>query len=152
PGAPDFLYLVDLSSYVFRAYHALPPLSNTKGEPTHATYGTISMIQKLIGERKPALLAVAMDGRKPTFRHEIDPNYKATRSAPPPDLSVQMQRSREIVEAYRVPIFQLDGVEADDLIATAVKQAKAEGIGVIVVGADKDLMQLVDDRVRLWDT
>src|SRR3954471_11947787 len=103
PGAPDVLYLVDLSSYVFRAYHAITPLSNAKGEPTHATYGTIAMLQKLIGERKPSLLAVAMDSKKPTFRHEIDPNYKATRAAAPPDLAIQMERSRQIVEAYRIP-------------------------------------------------
>src|SRR4051812_15058285 len=151
-GAADVLYLVDLSSYVFRAYHALPPLSNTAGEPTHATYGTISMLQKLIGERKPSLLAVAMDAKKPTFRHEIDPNYKATRAAAPPDLAIQMDRSRQIVEAYRIPIFHCEGVEADDLIATAVKRAEQAGIFVVIVGADKDLMQLLSERVVMWDT
>jgi DNA polymerase-1 len=151
-GAPDVLYLIDLSSYVFRAYHALPPLSNSAGEPTHATYGTISMLQKLVGERRPSLLAVAMDAKKPTFRHELDPNYKATRTAPPPDLSMQMERSREIVEAYRIPIFHREGVEADDLIATAVKQAGRAGLTVVIVGADKDLMQLLGERVLMWDT
>src|SRR5215468_8605831 len=123
PGAPDVLYIVDLSSYVFRAYHAIAPLSNTKGEPTHATYGTVSMLQKLVGERRPVYLAVAMDSKGPTFRHALDPGYKATRSARPPDLYLQMERSREIVEAYRIPIFHRDGVEADDLIATAVRLA-----------------------------
>jgi DNA polymerase I len=152
PGAPDALYVVDLSSYVFRAYHAMPPLSNSKGEPTHATYGTVSMLQKLVGERKPAYLAVAMDSPKKTFRHELDPNYKATRSAHPPDLGLQMQRSREIVEAYRIPIFQRDGVEADDLIATVAKHAVAAGLILVIVGADKDLMQLLGDRVVMWDT
>src|SRR5258708_6673672 len=152
PGSPDVLYLVDLSSYVFRAYHALPPLSNTKGEPTHATYGTVSMLQKLVGERRPAYLAVAMDSKLPTFRHALDPNYKATRSARPPDLYAQMERSREIVEAYRIPILQKDGVEADDLIATAVRHAARENLFVVIVGADKDLMQLLGDRVVMWDT
>jgi len=152
PGAPDVLYLVDLSSYVFRAYHAIAPLSNTKGEPTHATYGTVAMLQKLVGERKPAYLAVAMDSKGRTFRHELDANYKATRSARPPDLALQMERSREIVEAYRIPIFQKDGVEADDLIATAVVHALREGLFVVIVGADKDLMQLLGDRVVMWDT
>jgi DNA polymerase-1 len=152
PGSPDALYLVDLSSYVFRAYHAIAPLSNTKGEPTHATYGTVAMLQKLMGEKKPAYLAVAMDSKGPTFRHGLYSGYKATRSARPPDLAHQMERSREIVEAYRIPIFQRDGVEADDLIATAVRLATEAGMFVVILGADKDLMQLVSDRVAMWDT
>src|SRR4051812_9534161 len=152
PGSPDVLYLIDLSSYVFRAYHAIAPLSNSKGEPTHATYGTVSMLQKLVGERKPAHLAVAMDSKGPTFRHELYADYKATRSARPPDLALQMERSREIVEAYRIPIFQRDGVEADDLIATAVRLATDAGLFVVILGADKDLMQLISDRVAMWDT
>src|SRR5262245_9662245 len=152
PGAPDVLYLVDLSSYVFRAYHAISPLSNTKGEPTHATYGTVSMLQKLVGERRPSYLAVAMDSKKRTFRHELFSAYKATRTERPPDLTIQMERSREIVEAYRIPIFQIDGVEADDLIATAVRLARAAGLFVVIVGADKDLMQLLGERVVMWDT
>ncbi|HEX9295203.1 MAG TPA: DNA polymerase I [Polyangiaceae bacterium] len=152
PASPDVLYVVDLSSYVFRAYHAIAPLSNTKGEPTHATYGTVSMLQKLVGERKPAYLAVAMDSRKRTFRHELYASYKATRTERPPDLTIQMDRSREIVEAYRIPIFQRDGVEADDLIATVVRHADKAGLFVVIVGADKDLMQLLSDRVAMWDT
>jgi DNA polymerase-1 len=152
PGSADVLYLVDLSSYVFRAYHAIAPLSNTKGEPTHATYGTVSMLQKLVGERRPVYLAVAMDSKGPTFRHELYDGYKATRSARPPDLYLQMDRSREIVEAYRIPIFASDGVEADDLIATVVRHATEAGLSVVIGGADKDLMQLVQDRVVLWDT
>jgi len=152
PGSPDVLYLVDLSSYVFRAYHAIAPLSNTKGEPTHATYGTVAMLQKLVGERKPAYLAVAMDSRKRTFRHELFADYKATRTERPPDLTIQMDRSREIVEAYRIPIFQQDGVEADDLIATVVRHAERAGLFVVIVGADKDLMQLLSARVAMWDT
>ncbi|HKQ69757.1 MAG TPA: DNA polymerase I [Polyangiaceae bacterium] len=152
PGSADVLYVVDLSSYVFRAYHAIAPLSNSKGEPTHATYGTVAMLQKLVGERKPTHLAVAMDSSKRTFRHELYPEYKATRSARPPDLGLQMERSREIVEAYRIPIFQIDGVEADDLIATVVKLGQKAGLFVVIVGADKDLMQLIGERVVMWDT
>jgi DNA polymerase-1 len=110
------------------------------------------MLQKLVGERRPAYLAIAMDSKGRTFRHELDPNYKATRSARPPDLALQMERSREIVEAYRIPIFQRDGVEADDLIATAVKHAVGQGLFVVIVGADKDLMQLLGERVVMWDT
>ncbi len=151
----DCLYLVDLSGYVFRAYHAIAPLSNSKGEPTHATLGTVNMLQKVVNEKKPYMLAVAMDSRGRTFRHELDARYKATRPAPPPDLSLQMARCESIVRAYAIPTFQVDGVEADDLIAAAVDKAVAAGFRVVIVSSDKDLMQLVrddDDRVVLWDS
>src|SRR6201996_140331 len=84
PGADDVLYLVDLSGYVFRAYHALPPLSSTKGEPTHAVLGTVNMLQKVVAERRPHMFVVAMDSKGPTFRHVVGARYKATRQAPPP--------------------------------------------------------------------
>ncbi len=155
PGADDALYLIDLSGYVFRAYHAIAPLSSSKGEPTHAVMGTVNMLQKVVNDRKPHLLAVAMDSRGPTFRKAIDERYKANRPPPPPDLSQQMARCEEIVRAYNIPVFQENGVEADDLIATVVDRARAEGLRVVVVSADKDLMQLVDDEksdVVLWDS
>ena len=152
-GDPDVVYLVDLSGYVFRAYHAIQtPLSSPTGEPTHATLGTITMLQRLMTQQRPAAIAVVMDSRQKTFRHELDPRYKAHRPEPPEDLSQQMQRSREITEAYRLPVLQLEGVEADDLIATAARVACAEGKRVVVISADKDLMQLVGPCVVLWDT
>ncbi|MEZ4296508.1 MAG: 5'-3' exonuclease H3TH domain-containing protein [Polyangiaceae bacterium] len=152
PGAPDVLYLVDLSGYVFRAYHAVAPLSSPSGEPTHATYGTVNMLSKLVDDRKPAYLGIAMDSPGKTFRDEIDARYKAHRPPPPEDLTVQMKRCREIVEAYRIPVFAAEGLEADDLIAVAVERAKAKGLRVVIASSDKDLMQLVDDeRVMLWD-
>jgi DNA polymerase-1 len=154
-GAPDALYLVDLSGYVFRAYHALPPLSNSRGEPTHAVLGTVNMLQKIVGERRPHMLAVAMDSKGPTFRHEVDARYKSTRPAPPPDLSQQMARVEQIVHAWDVACFRKDGLEADDLIAAVTGRALAEGWRVVIVSADKDLMQLVrddDERVVLWDS
>ncbi|MGK3998345.1 DNA polymerase I [Sorangium sp. So ce1024] len=151
-GAPDVLYLIDLSGYVFRAYHAISPLSSPSGEPTHATFGTVAMLTKLVDERKPAYLGVAMDSAGKTFRDELDPRYKAHRPPPPPDLGVQMNRCREIVEAYRIPIFIHEGLEADDLIAVTVARAKERGLRVVIASSDKDLMQLVDeDRVMLWD-
>ncbi|WP_438006724.1 DNA polymerase I [Sorangium sp. So ce321] len=151
-GAPDVLYLIDLSGYVFRAYHAISPLSSPSGEPTHATFGTVAMLTKLVDERKPAYLGVAMDSAGKTFRDDLDPRYKAHRPPPPPDLGVQMNRCREIVEAYRIPIFIHEGLEADDLIAVAVERAKERGLRVVIASSDKDLMQLVDnDRVMLWD-
>lgn len=155
PGARDVLYLLDLSGYVFRAYHALPPLSSSRGEPTHAVLGTVNMLQKVVAERRPHLFVVAMDSRGPTFRHGLDTRYKATRPAPPPDLSQQMARVEQIVHAWDVACFSRSGFEADDLIATVTARAIAEGWRVVIVSADKDLMQLVhddDNRVVLWDS
>ena len=152
PGSPDVLYLVDLSGYVFRAYHAVAPLTSPSGEPTHATYGTVNMLQKLVDDRRPMYLGVAMDTGGRTFRDDLDANYKAHRPPPPEDLTVQMKRCKEIVEAYRIPIFAADNLEADDLIAVAVQRAKAKGLRVVIASSDKDLMQLVDDeRVMMWD-
>ncbi len=154
-GAGDVLYLVDLSGYVFRAYHALPPLSSSRGEVTHAVLGTVNMLQKIIGERRPHMFALAMDSIGPTFRHALDARYKATRPPAPPDLSSQMSRVEQIARGYDVAIFQQPGLEADDLIAAVTARAVAEGTRVVIVSADKDLMQLVrddDDRVVLWDS
>jgi DNA polymerase-1 len=154
-GATDVLYLVDLSGYVFRAYHALPPLSSTRGEPTHAVLGTVNMLQKIIAERRPHRLAMAMDSRGRTFRHDLDARYKATRPEPPPDLSQQMARVHEIARAWEVTCFRKDGLEADDLIAAVTARAVTEGLRVVIVSADKDLMQLVhddDQSVVLWDS
>jgi DNA polymerase I len=154
-GAPDVLYLIDLSGYVFRAYHALPPLSSSKGEPTHAVLGTVNMLQKIVAERRPRMMAVAMDSKGPTFRHALDARYKATRPPAPPDLSAQMSRVTEIVRAWGVECFRQDALEADDLIAAITARALSEGSRVVIVSADKDLMQLVrdaDERVVLWDS
>jgi DNA polymerase-1 len=155
PGSEDCLYLIDLSGYVFRAYHAIAPLSNGKGEPTHAVLGTVNMLQKVVNEKRPHMLAVAMDSKGGTFRHELDARYKANRPPPPADLSMQMERCESIVRAYNIPIYQRPGLEADDLIASVVDRALMAGLRVVIVSADKDLMQLVrddDDRVVLWDS
>ncbi|HWL89271.1 MAG TPA: 5'-3' exonuclease H3TH domain-containing protein, partial [Polyangiaceae bacterium] len=154
-ASPGLLYLIDLSGYVFRAYHAIAPLSSSKGEPTHAVMGTVNMLQKVVNDRRPELLAVAMDSRGPTFRKAIDSRYKAHRPVAPPDLTMQMARCESIVKAYNIPIYQAEGVEADDLIACVISRARKDGMRVIVVSADKDLMQLVDDEkddVLLWDS
>ncbi len=151
-GAADALYIVDLSGYVFRAYHAIAPLSSPAGEPSHATYGTITMLNRMMDERDPKLMAVAMDSKGPSFRKGIDDAYKANRPPPPEDLSIQMQRVRSLVELLGIQVWQQDGFEADDLIATAVRRALAEGLRVVIVSADKDLMQLVGGSVVMWDT
>ncbi|MBX3233920.1 MAG: DNA polymerase I [Labilithrix sp.] len=155
PGSEDVLYLVDLSGYVYRAYHAIAPLSSSKGETTHAVLGTVNMLQKVVNERLPAMFAVAMDSKQPSFRKEIDVRYKATRQAMPSDLAPQITRVEELVRAYNIPIFRQDGIEADDLIATIVQKAHAQGLRTVIVGADKDLMQVVhdgDNDVMLWDS
>jgi DNA polymerase-1 len=150
-GAPDVLYLVDLSSYVLRAYHAIAPLSSPSGEPTHAVHGTVTMLERLVRERKPHLFAIAMDSGRDTFRRDIFVEYKANRPPAPPDLVPQLKRCEEIVRAFNVTCFKQDRVEADDLIATAVRVAREQGLRTVIVAADKDLMQLVGDDVILWD-
>jgi DNA polymerase-1 len=153
--AEGILYLIDLSGYVFRAYHAIAPLSNSKGEPTHAVLGTVNMLQKVVNDRKPHMLAVCADSRTISFRKEMDPRYKANRPPAPPDLSQQMARCYEIVRAYNIPVHQQDGLEADDFIAAVTARALKENLRVVIVSSDKDLMQLVhddDDRVLLWDS
>ena len=152
PGSPDVLYIVDISSYVLRAYHALVPLSSSSGEPTHAVLGTVNMLELLVRERRPELLAIAMDSGRDTFRREIYGEYKAHRPPSPPDLSSQLSRCEAIVRAYCAAAYKVARVEADDIIATLVKQARESGIRVVIVAADKDLMQLVGDDVLLWDT
>jgi DNA polymerase-1 len=151
-GSSDVVYLVDLSSYVLRAYHAIAPLSSPSGEPTQAVHGTVTMLEKLVRERRPTLFGIAMDSGRETFRREIYSDYKAHRPPSPPDLSPQMARCEAIVRAFAVPVFKLAGVEADDLIATAVKKARERALRVVIVASDKDLMQLVGDDVVLWDT
>jgi DNA polymerase I len=152
PDSPDVLFLVDLSSYVLRAYHAIAPLSSPSGEPTHAVHGTVSMLERLFRERRPRLCAIAMDAGRDTFRREIYPEYKAHRPPAPPDLVPQIQRCEAIVESLGVACYRQRGVEADDLIATAVRRALERGLRVVVVASDKDLMQLVGPDVMLWDT
>jgi DNA polymerase-1 len=155
PSSPKHLYLIDLSGYVFRAYHAIAPLSSSRGEPTHAVMGTVNMIQKVVNDRRPHLLAVAMDSKGRTFRHDLDTRYKAHRPAAPPDLAQQMARCEQIVRAYNIPVYQVDGMEADDLIASVVARALEAGLDVVIVSSDKDMMQLVrdgDTRVVLWDS
>ncbi|MFW6051671.1 MAG: DNA polymerase I [Myxococcota bacterium] len=152
PGAEDTLHILDLSGYVFRAYHALPPLSSSKGEPTHAVHGVASMLHKLIREQKPCRLVAALEGQGPSVRKAQYEAYKATRKERPPDLKQQLQRVREVVEAMRIPGVGAPGYEADDVIAALVEQARERGLRVVIVSADKDLLQLVGHGVLMYDT
>jgi DNA polymerase-1 len=150
----DALYLVDGSGFIFRAYHALPPLTTKAGMPTGAAYGFTQMLIKLETEHRPSHLAVVFDkAGSRSFRHEVFKAYKANRVEPPDDLKPQFALVRTVVETFNIPVLEGDGFEADDLIATLTKQAKERGLRVVIVASDKDLMQLVDDgKVSLHDT
>ncbi|MBW2374486.1 MAG: DNA polymerase I, partial [Deltaproteobacteria bacterium] len=151
-GDPETIYVIDISSYVFRAYHALPPLSNSKGEPTHAVAGVASMLLKLLRDHEPQRLIVAMDSRERSFRKDLFEDYKANRPPAPLDLKQQMLRVREVVEAWGMSPIEAPGFEADDVIATLVTQARDKGLRVVIVSADKDLLQLVGPDVVMYDT
>ena len=152
PGDSRAFYIVDISGYIFRAYHALPPLSTSRGEPTHAVRGVLTMLTKLIRERKPTYLAVALDSREGSFRRDLYPEYKANRPPIPEDLERQIERIYELVEALGIPALSAPRVEADDVIATAARRAHEKGWETVVVSADKDLLQLVGPDTVMWDT
>ncbi len=146
------LHLIDGSGYLFRAYHALPPLSTSKGVPTGAVRGVASMLLRDLREQKPTHLAVCFDKDARVKRAEIYPEYKATRPPPPDDLVPQFALVREVVRALNLPMIEVQGYEADDIIATLARVANERGFQVVVHSGDKDLMQLVQDGyVRFYD-
>ena len=149
---PQRLYLIDGSSYIYRAYFAIRHLSNSKGFATNAVFGFINMLLKVVREHAPDHLAVIFDAKGPTFRKEIYPEYKANRSAMPEDLVPQIPYIKEVVRAFNMPAIEKAGYEADDIIATLAKKFAAEGLEITVVTGDKDLMQIVSERIRLLDT
>lgn len=146
------LVLIDGSSYLYRAFHALPPLSNSSGEPTGALHGVLSMIQKLLREERPPHVAVVFDAPGKTFRDDLYPEYKATRPPMPDELRSQVQPILDAVEAMGLPLLRIEGVEADDVIGTLCRQAAERGLQVLVSTGDKDLAQLVNDKVTLINT
>ena len=146
------LVLIDGSSYLYRAFHALPSLSNSQGEPTGALHGVLTMILKLLREEQPAHIAVVFDAPGKTFRDEIFAEYKATRPPMPDDLRAQVQPILDAVEAMGLPLLQVEGVEADDVIGTLCAQGEQAGLDVLVSTGDKDLAQLVSDKVTLINT
>lgn len=154
-GKPEStLYLLDISSFIFRAFYAIRQLNTRKGEPVNAVYGVATMLARIAEQAQPQFLAVAYDSKEPSFREEIYPDYKANRSEPPDELIPQFQRIEELVRHFEIHSYRQPGVEADDLIATLTQkwlEADPDHHVVIVTG-DKDLMQLVNDRVRIWDT
>jgi DNA polymerase I len=146
------LILIDASSYVYRAYHAVPHLSTKLGVPTNAVHGFTSMVLKALREAAPTHLAMVFDAHGETFRSSIDANYKANRPAAPEDLVPQFGLVREVVRALNLPLLEESGVEADDVIATLGRRAIAEGFRVVVVTGDKDFMQLVGPDLVLFDS
>lgn len=146
------LYLVDVSSMFFRAFYAIPPLTNGKGMPTNALYGFLSMALKLLREVKPDYMAFCFDRKEPSFRLELDPNYKANRSEMPEDLVPQVPFVRKITEELGIHALDLKGYEADDLIGSLTFYAQKHGLEVVIVSGDKDFAQLVNDKVTLYDT
>ncbi len=147
----DFI-LVDGSSYLYRAFHALPPLSNSRGELTGAVYGVLNMLRKLLETYRPEHVAVVFDARGKTFRDELYAEYKAQRPSMPEELSSQVEPLLEIVKAMGLPLLQVPGVEADDVIGTLATQASAAGRRTVISTGDKDLAQLVDEHVSLINT
>ena len=146
------LVLIDGSSYLYRAFHALPALTNAQGEPTGALHGVLTMIQKLVREQQPARIAVVFDAPGKTFRDEIYADYKATRPPMPDELRAQVQPILDAVEAMGLPLLRVEGVEADDVIGTLCTQAASLDLDVLVSTGDKDLAQLVNEKVTLVNT
>ncbi len=145
------LFLIDGSGFIFRAYHALPPLTSPKGVPVGAVVGFMNMMIKLMENSNPTHVAVIFDASRITFRNRIYPEYKAHRPPAPDDLIPQFPLVREATRALNLPCIELEDYEADDIIATYAKQAQAQGIEVTIVSSDKDLMQLIGSGIEMYD-
>ena len=148
----DSVILVDGSSYVYRAYHALPPLSTSTGQPTGAVRGVTTMVMRILEDHPNSPVGMIFDAKGSTFRHDMYDQYKANRPPMPDDLRPQIQPIYDICEALGLKIFVVDNVEADDVIGTLATQAEAQGIKTVVSTGDKDLAQLVTKNIRLVNT
>jgi len=145
------IYLVDGSAYIHRAYHAIRSLSTSRGFATNAIYGFTRMLMKLIADKNPKYAAMVFDSAIPTFRHELYPDYKANRVKMPEDLAAQIPYIKKVTEAFNIPVIEKGGFEADDLIGALARKAEGEGFDVVMVTGDKDFVQLLTDRVIIWD-
>ncbi len=151
-GGKPSLYIVDAMNFLFRAFHALPPLTTTQGVQTGAIYGLCQMILRIEREQRPTHLCVVYDAPGGNFRHQIFPEYKAHRPPMPPELAGQLAMVRRVVEAFGLTQLEVSGFEADDIIATLAKLAAAAGMEVVICSSDKDLLQLCDGNVAVLDT
>ncbi|HEU0046785.1 MAG TPA: 5'-3' exonuclease H3TH domain-containing protein, partial [Nitrososphaera sp.] len=140
---------MDGMSHIFRSFYAIRNLSNQKGLPTNAVFGFASMLRKLIRQYQPDYVAVIFDGSEPTFRHETFQDYKANRTEMPDDLAVQLPYIRKLCEALNLPILEMERYEADDILGTFAKKAEQEGLQAVIVSNDKDMFQLVTERVNV---
>jgi DNA polymerase-1 len=149
---PEKLFLIDGNSYIYRAFYAIRHLSNSSGMPTNAIYGFTTMILKVINDYKPAYLAIVFDAKGPTFRSKIYSNYKANRPAMADELVTQIPYIKNIVEAFNIPQLEKPGFEADDIIGTISRLAEQKGITTVIITGDKDMTQLVSEKITLLDT
>ncbi len=145
-------YVVDGSSYVYRAFFAIRSLSNSSGLPTNAVYGFTKMLLRIVDEKKPDYLAITFDSKGPTFRHEMYKNYKANRPPMPDLLAQQIPYIHRMVKALRIPIFRENGFEADDLIGTLARKGAKAGLDVVITSGDKDMYQLISPLVTVYDS
>ena len=146
------IFLVDGQAYIYRAFYAVRELQTSKGFPTNAIFGFINMLQRLLQDQQPQYLAVVFDAKGKTFRNDLYTAYKANRSAMPETLRPQIPRIKEVVRAFRIPVLELEGYEADDIIATLADRWEKQGAEVVIVSGDKDLMQMVSEHVTMLDT
>lgn len=146
------LFLIDGNSFCYRAYYAIRSLSNSKGQPTNAVYGFTTMLNKIIKDEKPDMLAVAFDMKGPTFRHKKFEDYKSHRKPMPDDLVSQFPIIKKVVRAYNIPIYEIEGYEADDVLATLAKRAEEKDIETFIVTGDKDALQLVGAYIKVYST
>ncbi|MCX5657892.1 MAG: DNA polymerase I, partial [Candidatus Omnitrophica bacterium] len=139
------LFIIDGNSLCYRAYYAIKKLSTSGGRPTNAVYGFISMFRKIIDKEHPDYLAVAFDMKGPTFRHKISSEYKINRRPMPEELIGQIPVIKDVIRAYNTVLFEKEGFEADDILATIVDKVKSPELEIYIVTTDKDMLQLVDD-------
>ena len=151
-AARPCLFLIDGSSYVFRAFFGTPPIEHSAGLPTHAVFGLLSLLLKLLKHYRPEYAAVVLDTGSETFRHRLFPDYKRNRPERPPALAAQLPYVRRLVESLNLPLLEMADYEADDLIATACAKFAEENCDLVIVSSDKDFMQLVSARVHLFDS
>ena len=144
--------LVDGSAYLYRAFHAMPPLTNSKKQPTGAIYGVVNMLRRLVADYSPEIMVVVFDAKGKTFRDDLYSEYKANRERMPDDMRSQVQPLYELVEKMGFPLVIIEGVEADDVIGTLSVQATKAGLKTIISTGDKDMAQLVDEHVTLVNT
>jgi DNA polymerase-1 len=152
PEKKKTVYLIDGSSYIHRAYHAIRNLANSKGFPTNASFGFTKMVLKLLADKEPEYLAIVFDAKGPTFRHEIYADYKANRPPMPDDMAAQIPVIKSIVKNLNIKIIERQGYEADDIIGTLARVCEEKGLHVVMVTGDKDFRQLITPNALMWDT